>query len=297
MQMARFFKKHMWGYLFLLPFALLFSVFVILPVLVSFFTSFTNYNMFQPAEPIGLVNYYNLLANDDVFIIAMKNTLVFVCITGPIGYILSFTTAYVLNKMKMRNFFSLLFYTPSLTSSVAMATVWMYFFSSDRYGLINHVLLKIGAITEPVLWTMDTGTILPVIIIISIWTSMGTGFLVFVAGLQNLSPEILEAGYIDGVKSSMQELYYIVLPQMKPQLLFGIINAIVNAFGVFDISVTVAGMPSAQYAGHTIVTHLYDYAFMRYQMGYASAIAMVLFLITFLLGRIAFHLFGKSDQA
>lgn len=288
-----FFKKHGTAYLFLAPFIILFFLFTVLPVFVSFGTSFTNYNMLQPPKWSGVTNYKLLFMDDDVFLIALKNTLIFACITGPIGYIMSFLAAWVINQLKLRNAFALAFYAPSITSGVAMSVVWLYFFSNDRYGLINNVLINLGLIHDPVLWTLNSKTILPVIIIISIWMSMGTGFLVFLAGLQNVPKELYEAGKIDGIKSRLQELYYITFPMLKPQLLFGAINSIVGSFGVFDIAVSVAGMPSPNYAGHTIVAHLYDYAFIRFQMGYASAIAMVLFLLTFVLGRIVMKLLSE----
>lgn len=162
--------------------------------------------------------------------------------------------------------FSLAFYAPSITSGVAMSTVWLYFFSSDSYGLINNVLIRMGLISEPIKWTLDPQYILGVVVFISIWMGMGTGFLTFLAGLQGLNEEIYEAGMIDGIRNSVQELFYLTLPQMKPQLLFGAINGTVAAFGVFDIAVSVAGMPSPNYAAHTIVAHLYDYAFIRFDM-------------------------------
>ncbi len=295
MRLRSFLKRHGAGYLFLLPFLLLFTIFIVIPVFVSLFTSLTNYNMLQPPNWAGLTNYKLLFLDDQVFITALSNTLIFALITGPIGYIMSFIAAWVINQLKMRNAFSLAFYAPSITSGIAMSVVWMYFFSGDRYGLFNNILINIGIISEPVLWNMDPKYILGVIILISIWMSMGTGFLVFLAGLQNVPREYYEAGAIDGIKNKFQELFYLTLPMVKPQLLFGAINAIVASFGVFDIAVSVAGMPSPNYAGHTIVAHLYDYAFIRFQMGYASAVAMFLFLMTFILGRVVMKLLSSRD--
>lgn len=288
-----FFRKHGTAYLMLLPFVLLFFIFTVLPVFVSFGISFTNYNMLQKPQWLGVTNYKLLFMDDDVFLIALKNTLIFACITGPLGYVMSFFAAWIINQLRFRNGFALCFYAPSITSGVAMSVVWLYFFSNDRYGLINNLLINFGIIQDPILWTMNSKTILPVIIIISIWMSLGTGFLVFLAGLQNVPKELYEAGKIDGVRSRFQELWYITLPMQKPQLLFGAVNSIVSSFGVFDIAVSVAGIPSPNYAGHTIVAHLYDYAFIRFQMGYASAVAMVLFLLTFILGRIVMRLLSE----
>jgi multiple sugar transport system permease protein len=188
--------------------------------------------------------------------------------------------------MKGKTLFALAFYAPSVLSSVAISVVWLYFFSGDRYGLVNNILINIGIISSPIQWTTDENYILLIIILVQIFTGMGTNFLVFLAGFQNMSKDLSEAGKIDGIKNRWQDLRYIILPQMKPQLLFGAINAVVAAFGVYDIAVAVAGFPSTNYAGHTIVAHLYDYAFIRFEMGYASAIAVILFLVTFLFGRI-----------
>lgn len=285
-----FFKKHGTGYLFMLPFLALFFVFTVVPVFVAFGTSFTNYNILQPAKWLGVTNYKLLFMDDDIFLKALENTVIFACITGPIGYILSFMMAWLINLLKFKNIFALAFYAPSITSSVAMSVIWLVFFSSDRYGYINNFLIEMGIIGEPILWNRDPRYILGVIVFVSVWMSMGTGFLVFLAGLQSVPREYYEAGRIDGIVSRLHELWFITLPLVKPQLLFGAVNSIVNSFGVFDIAVQIAGMPSPNYAGHTIVAHLYDYAFIRFQMGYSSAVAVVLFLITFLLGHIVFRL-------
>ena len=289
-------KRKTWvGYAFMMPFLILFALFIILPVLISFGMSFTNYNMIESPDFLGITNYKLLILDDAEFLIALKNTLVFAFISGPIGFLGSFVMAWLINNLKARNLFSLAFYAPSITSGVALSVVWLYFFSSDRYGLINNTLINLGVLSEPIQWTQDVSTVLPVVILISIWMSMGTGFLTFLAGLQNLPHEIYEAGMIDGIRNRFQESIYITLPQMKPQLLFGAINAAVGAFGVFDIAVSVAGLPSPNYAAHTIVAHLYDYAFIRFEMGYASAVAIILFLITFVLGRIFMRVFSEKD--
>ncbi|HOJ11100.1 MAG TPA: sugar ABC transporter permease [Clostridiales bacterium] len=293
---SKWLNKYGIGYLFMLPFIILFFTFIIIPVFVSIGLSFTQYNMIQLPKWAGLVNYKTLLTKDDIFLLALKNTMFFALITGPIGYIMSFIAAWIIDQLKFRNAFSLAFYAPSITSGIALSIVWLYFFSGDRYGLINNILINFGFIKEPVLWNINPKTIMPVIIIISVWMSMGTGFLVFLAGLQNVPKELYEAGAIDGIKNKFQELYYITLQLMKPQMLFGAINSIVGSFGVFDIAVSVAGMPSPNYAGHTIVAHLYDHAFIRFEMGYASSISVILFLITFILGRLSMKLFSTRDE-
>ncbi len=276
----------------MLSFGVLFAVFVIAPVLVAVYLSFTYFNVLEPPRWIGLSNYRLLFVEDDVFLIAVKNTLLFAVITGPLSYVVSFALAWFINRVRLRRWFTLAFYAPSITSAIAMSAIWLYFFANDRYGLLNYFLIRLGLITEPVLWLQEQMTILPVIIVISLWMSMGTSFLVFLAGLQDVPRELYEAGMVDGIRNAWQEVFYITLPVMKPQLLFGAVMSIVNSFAVFQVAVQVAGLPSPLYAGHTIVAHLYDYAFIRFEMGYAAAIAVVLFLFTFLLGKWAMRVLG-----
>ena len=290
-----FWKQYGVGLLFTSPFLIFFFVFTILPIGNALWTSLTNYDMIQKPDYIGISNYLQLFMYDDVFITALRNTLLFAVISGPISYLMSFGMAWLINRLKFKNAFALAFYAPSITSGVAMSVVWLYFFSPDRYGFINNILFNLGIIQSPVLWTSDHRTVLGVVIFISIWMGMGNGFLVFMAGLQNVSRELYDAGSVDGIRNSMQELWYITLPQMKPQLLFGAINSIVGALAVFDVPVAVAGLPSPNYAAHTLVAHLYDFAFTRYQMGYACAVAMVLFVMTFLLGRVFFWLLSERN--
>lgn len=288
-------KEYKTGTLLVLPFLILYLVFVIGPIVIAGGMSLTDYNLLETPNFVGIDNYKVLFLEDDVFITAIKNTLIFAVIAGPVGLFMSFLLAYVINEKPFSKLFSLLFYAPALTSGIAMTVVWMYFFSSDRYGFINNILFQMGIINEPILWNIDGKYILTVVIIISVWMNMGSGFLVFYAGLKNTSKELMEAGKIDGVKNSMQELYYIIIPQMKPQLLFGCINAVTTSLGVFEIAMGVAGFPSPNYAGHTIVAHLYDYAFVRFQMGYAAAVAMVLFFVTFILGKILTKVLSSND--
>lgn len=292
----RFIRENRTGWLFLLPFLILFLVFTIAPVFVAMGLSFTDYNMIQTPNFTGVTNYRLLLLDDDTFIIALQNTLLFACIIGPVGYIMSFVMAWFISLCKRgRTFLSLAFYAPSLTSGTAMSVIWLVIFAGDRYGYLNNILINIGLINDPILWCKDSDYILTVIVIISAWMSMGTGFLVFLAGLTGIDPELYEAGKVDGIRHPVQQLWYITLPLMKPQLLFGAINSIVSALAVFDVATAVAGFPSPNYCAHTIVAHLYDYAFTRFQMGYASAIAMFLFIFTFCLSRICMRIFRSDD--
>lgn len=287
-QKAEFgYRNNKVGYLCMAPFLILFFLFTILPVLISVVLSFTDYDMLSLPHFTGFQNYSYMFLEDDVFLIALKNTMLFAVIVGPVTYIMSFMMAWLICRLhKLRDFFSLAFYAPSICSGVAISTIWLYFFSPDAYGFINNFLMNLGLISTPIRWTLDTRYVFGVVMFISIWMGMGTSFLTFIAGFQGLSEELFEAAKIDGIRFAAQELVYITLPQMKPQLLFGAINSIVAAFGAFDICVSVAGLPSVDYAAHTLVCHLYDYAFIRFEMGYASAAAVVLFLITFVVGKI-----------
>ena len=288
-------REYRQGVLFVLPFMLLFLVFVLLPVVISVVLSFTSYNIIQPPSFAGLDNYKQLFLDDDVFQTRVRNTLLFAFIAGPVGLAASFILAWVINQMKLRSLFAIAFYAPSITSGIAMSTVWLYIFSPNRYGLVNNLLIQLGFINTPILWNQDARYLLGVIILIQIWMSMGNGFLVFLAGLQNVNAEYYEAAAVDGVSGRLQQLVYITLPQMKPQLLFGCINAITASFAVFDISAGFAGVPSPNYAADTIVSHLYDFAFIRFEMGYASAIAVVLFVLTFAISRIVMHALREKE--
>lgn len=283
------------GFLFTLPFLVLFLIFTVLPVVQSAAISLTDYNMMEPGNWIGFENYFNLFTNDDVFLTALTNTLLFALVIGPMGLIMAFVFAYVISQLKCKTGFSLAFYAPSITSSIALSSIWLYFFSPDRYGFFNNVLISMGIIDSPILWTTDPSYVFATVVFISLWMSMGTGFLTFLAGIQNVSPELYEAGMIDGVRNKFQQLIYITLPNMKPQLLFGVINAVASAFGTFDIPVAVAGIPSPNYSAHTLVAHLYDHAFLQFEMGYASSIAIVLFVLTYSVGSIFRKILTDND--
>jgi multiple sugar transport system permease protein len=287
-------SKYKTMYLFMTPFIILFIIFVIAPVLTAVYLSFTYFNMLEAPSWINLSNYRLLFLEDDIFLIGVKNTLIFAVITGPLGYVVSFTLAWFINRLRFRQVYTLIFYAPSITSAIAMSVIWLYLFANDRYGLLNYGLIELGLITEPVAWLQEQSTIMPVIIIISLWMSMGTSFLVFLAGLQSVPQELYEASWVDGITNPLQEVIYVTLPVMKPQLLFGAVMAIVNSFAVFQIAAQVAGLPSPLYAGHTIVAHLYMHGFIHFEMGYAAAIAVVLFIMTFFLARVSMRIFSEK---
>lgn len=273
-------KRDKVAYFLSAPFFILFFIFTVLPVVISFYYSFTYYNMLQRPVFMGIENYVKLLFYDDIFKTALKNTLVFAIITAPIGYLLSLMVAWFINELsgKVRSVFVLLFYAPSISGNVYL--VWKLLFSSDSYGYVNALLLELGVISTPVQWFADAQYILPLLIVVQIWMSLGTGFLSFVAGLKGVDPALMEAGAIDGLRNRWQELWYITLPTIKPQMVFGAVLSITGAFAVSEISTNLAGSPSVQYAGHFIANHMSDYGNVRYEMGYASAIATVLFVLT-----------------
>lgn len=289
-------KRDRVSWLFLAPFLILFLVFTVLPVLTSIGMSFTYYNMMEPAKFIGLSNYKLLFVDDDIFLKAIGITLKFAFITGPVGYVMSFLLAWLISQIpqKYRFFYTLCFYTPSITSATAMSVVWLYLFAGDRKGLLNYYAMKIGLIDEPYLFLQNINSIVPVIIIVSLWMSMGVGFLAFLAGLQNVPKDLYEAGSIDGIRFRWQQLLYITVPAVKPQLLFGAVLQIVSSLTVFDVSLQLVGLPSPLYAGHTIMTHMYDYAFIKFEMGYAAAIAVVLFGMMIGVNRMLFKWLGKD---
>jgi multiple sugar transport system permease protein len=294
--LALFWERYGVNYLFMAPFVIGFVVFVIAPVLTAAYLSFTYFNVLEAPKWIGWANYKLLFLEDDVFLIAIGNTLTFAIITGPVGFFLSFFFAWAINPLKLKTVLALCFYAPSIASGVAMSVVWKIMFSGDRYGYLNNWLLGLGAIDEPYQWLAEQASIMPIIMFVALWMGMGTGFLVFLAGLQTVSPELYEAGKMDGISNPLQEVFYITLPVMKPQLLFGSIMAVVAGFSVFDIATNLAGLPSALYAGHTIVAHLYDFAFIRFEMGYAATVAVILFLWTFGLGRLLFRVFSSKNE-
>lgn len=287
-------RRNWQNYALMAPFLILFALFTLIPIVYSVVISFTNFNIFTPPVFVAWDNYLRMFFDDDVFIIAIRNTLIFALITGPVSYVLCFVFAWLINELrpKVRAVVTLIFYAPVLSGTAF--TVWSFIFSSDAYGLLNGLLMNLGILREPVGWLTDPAYILFVVIFVQLWMSLGTGFLSFIAGLQGVDRTLYEAGLVDGVHNRFQELWYITLPVMKPQLLFGAVMQIVSSFSVADVSVRLAGFPSTQYAAETLVTHIMDYGTVRFEMGYACALACFLFalmylankLVTFALGRV-----------
>lgn len=272
-------KKHKHLYILMAPYAILFFTFTVIPVFMSLGISFTYYNLLETPRFIGLDNYLKLLLYDDEFIIAIKNTLILAVVTGPVSYMMAFVFAWLINELKpkVRAFMTLIFYAPSISGNAYL--MWLIIFSGDIHGYANGFLIRYGFIDNPILWLKDPDYIMMVIIIVQLWLSLGVSFLSFIAGLQSVDKTLYEAGAIDGIRNRWQELWFITLPSMKPQLLFGAVMQITTSLAIAEVSMQLVGFPSVQYAGHTIVTHLIDYGSTRFDLGYASAIATILFLI------------------
>ncbi len=274
-------KNNKTAYFMLAPFFLLFIIFTILPVFLSMLLSLTDFNMLQMPHWMGISNFTRLFLDDDIFILACQNTLIFAAITGPVSYLLSLLIAWFINELppKIRAVVTLVFYAPSISGQVYL--IWKTLFSSDSYGWVNATLIDLGVISEPILWFENAEYVMPLCIVVALWTSLGTAFLSFIAGFQTIDRSMYEAAAVDGIKNRWQELWYITLPTMRPQLMFGAVLAITNSFGFGAVVNALCGFPSVDYAAHTIMHHLDDYGGQRYEIGYASAIAVVLFVIMF----------------
>ncbi len=291
----RIFKSRV-SYLFILPYLILFLAFTVTPVIISIFFSFTYFNGLQAPIFVGLENYMQLFLKDDLFITAIKNTVYLAAITGPGGYILSLMVAWFINELTptLRALITLVFYLPSISGN--MFLVLIYFFSGDYYGFINGNLLGMGLILEPIQFLADPNYIMWVVIAVSLWMSMGTGFLSFVAGFQGVDRSMYEAGALDGIRNRWQELWYITLPSMRPQMMFGAVMSITGSFSVGSIVTGLVGFPSPGYSAHTIMHHLEDYGNTRYEFGYSSAIATLLFLFMILANVVVKNLIGKVGK-
>lgn len=284
------------SYLFVLPYLILFFIFTVLPVLVALFLSFTSFNVLEPPEFVGLENYTRLFFNDSTFLKGVQITLVLAVILGPGSYILCMVFAWFINELtpKLRAFVTLIFYAPSISGNVYL--IWQVMFSGDDYGYVNSVLTRIGLIQKPIQFLQDAKYVLVIVIVVSLWVSIGTSFLSFIAGFQGIDKTYYEAGAIDGIRNRWQELWFITLPMIKPQMMFSAVMSITGAFNVGTIITALCGYPTVDYAAHTIMNHLTDYGTLRFEMGYASAIATVLFLMMVGANLLAQRMISKVGQ-
>ncbi len=289
-------KRNWVAYAMVAPFMILFTVFTVLPVLLSVVISFTDFNLLEMPNFVFMQNYITLFFDDDIFLTAAQNTFVFAVIVGPASYLMSLLVAWFINELspRIRAIVTLIFYAPSISGQVYL--IWGTLFSGDSYGWVNGALLNLGIITEPIQFFNNASYVMPLCIVVSLWTSLGTSFLSFIAGLQGIDRSLYEAAAVDGIKNRWQELWYVTLPTMKPQLMFGAIMSITSSFGFGGIVTALCGFPSVDYAAHTIMHHLEDYGGQRFETGYASAIAVILFAIMIGANTLVKNMISKVGQ-
>ena len=289
-------RKNRDNYLMVAPYAVIFTVFTVIPVVLAIVMSFTYFNLLEPPQFRGLFNYMRLFLDDDVFWLSMKNTLIFALLTGPLSYFLCLVFAWLINELpvRARNLFTLVFYAPSISG--ALYVIWSFIFSGDAYGMANGLLMQLGVINEPILWLTDPRYDLGIVIVVQLWLSLGTSFLAFIAGLQGVDRSLYEAGAIDGIRNRFQEFVKITIPAIGPSLLFSAVMQISSSFSVGRICMALTGFPSTDYSTSTIVTHILDYGTLRYEMGYACAIATVLFLMMLLTNQVIRRLLRGSTN-
>jgi len=284
---------------FFTPYVVLFAAFIVVPVLMALFLSFTYFNTIETPEIVGLRNYIELLTRDEIFMqYVLPNTIKFAFIVGPVGYFMSFLLAWMLSQIphRPRTIFAIILYSPSMTAGIAMAVVWRVMFSGDQSGYLNALLLNWGLIQEPIQFLTSPDYLMNIMILVSLWGSMGVGFLAMLAGILNIDQSLYEAAYMDGMKNRWQEIFYITIPSMKPQMLFGAVMAVVSTFTVGAIGVQLSGAnPTPQYAGQLLVNHIEDYGFIRYLMGYASAISVVLLIMIYAISKVTFNILGEKN--
>lgn len=293
-------RRDAFCYLFLAPFLICFVVFIVVPVVMAVTLGFTSYDGFGKLRFIGFDNYIALFTQDIVFLTkALPNTFLFALLVGPGGYLLSFAFAWLIHQLplRIRDYYTLAFYAPSMAGGVALSVVWIAAFSGDRVGYVNNFLLSMGWIDGPVVWLQDPKYLLKIMILVSLWISFSVGFLAMLAGLQTVNRELYEAGRIDGISNRLQEVFYITIPSMKPQMLFSAVMTIVGTLKAGAISTQLTGLPiTPQYAGHLIINHIDDYAFIRFELGYASAVSVMLLLVSYFAMRFAYRLFGSKEE-
>lgn len=293
-------RKDAFCYMFLAPFLICFLVFIVIPVVMAATLSFTSYDGFGSLNFIGFDNFIALFTQDIVFLTkALPNTFLFALIVGPGGYMLSFFFAWLIHQLplRVRDYYTLVFYAPSMAGGVALTVVWIAAFSGDRVGYLNNFLLSMGWIDSQITWLQDPKYLLPIMILVSLWMSFSVGFLAMLAGLQTVNRELYEAGRIDGISNRLQEVFYITIPSMKPQMLFSAVMTIVGTLKAGSISTQLTGMAvTPQYAGHLIINHVDDYAFIRFELGYASAVSVMLLLFSYFVMRFAYRLFNSKEE-
>lgn len=287
------------GLLFVAPYFVAFLIFITIPVAMGMLLSFSYFNLLDNPSFVGFSNYISIFTSDSVFMqTIIPNTITFALFVGPVGYMLGFFLAWLLAQIphRLRTILTLVIYSPSMTAGVAMAVMWRIIFSGDEAGYLNAVLLNLNLIDQPIQWLTNPDYLMTIMIVVTLWNSMGIGFLAMLAGVLSINPELFEAAYVDGMQSKLQEIFYITIPSMKPQMLFGAVMSLVATFNAGSIGVLLSGQnPTPQNAGQLIVTHIEDYGFIRFDMGYAAALAVVLLIMVYLFSRVAYKLFGENE--
>lgn len=285
--------------IFLLPYVLMFTVFIVLPIIIAIALSFTYFNGISSPSFVGFDNYIYIFTQDSLFMkTILPNTLLFAVVVGPGGYILSFLLAWIIAQLpkKARTVLALIVYSPSMTSGIAMSVLWKTIFSGDEQGYLNSLLLRFDFISEPIQWLQSPEYLMPIMIIVTLWSSMGVGFLAMLSGLLGVNKELYEAGHIDGIKNRFQEMVYITVPSMKNQMLFGAVMAIVGAFSSGAIGVQLSGSnPTPQYAGQLLVNHVEDYGILRKELGMSAALSVILLIIIYVFSKVFTRLFREKD--
>ncbi|MCQ2505874.1 MAG: sugar ABC transporter permease [Lachnospiraceae bacterium] len=295
-----FTSKDLKAYAYLSPYIILFTTFILVPVAIAIALSFSYFDVINRPSFTGLLNYVTLFTQDKIFLkYVLPNTFLYALIVGPGGYVLAFLIAWMLSQIQAipRTVLSLCIYTPSMAGQVFIGVIWKTIFSGDQSGWVNSILMKMDIIDQPIQFLLTKDYFMLIMIIVSLWSAMGIGFLAMISGILNVDKELYEAAYVDGIKTRFQEIIYITVPSMKPQMLFGAVMAIVNAFNMGWIGVTLSGAnPTPEYSGQLITNHIEDYGFIRYEMGYAAAISVMLLAIVYLFNLVAHRLFGEKED-
>lgn len=270
-------EQRFWAWVFLTVPMLLLGIFVFFPIVFAFVVSFYDWNLLIPDKPfVGLANYVEVF-NDEVFLISIKNTIIYTIGVVPTQTFAALFLAFIMNqKIKGRAFFRIAFYVPAITSSVVTSIIFVWIYSKP--GLLNYLLAQIG-ITSDIDWLTNTTTVLPSIMMLNIWTTSGFFMVSFLAGLQSIPQSLYEAAKIDGA-NSWQQFWQITVPMVRPITFFVMVMSLIGCFQVFDqIFIMSSGGPDN--ASTTMSYFVYQNSFKYFRFGYGAASAVVLACIIF----------------
>lgn len=274
-------NEQKWSYLFIAPGVILFLVFIVGPLIASFYWSFTDYNGMHAPRWVGLENYRNIFFHDPRFWKSVGNTVFYTVGVIPLGVVLSLLLAIAVDQhIRFKNFFRIIYFIPSVTSVIALSVIWKWLFAGEKYGLINHFLIMMGL--KPIDWLMSPVWTLPAIMIMSVWAAIGYNMIIFLAGLQTIPTTVYEAADIDGA-NIWDKFRYITLPLLKPTMVFVVLIGFIVSFQVFEriyiMTGTEFGIGGVLDGALTVVAYLYDMGFRKFQMGYASALGYIIFAV------------------